>query len=354
MTLSQLTDLSGDYERPETDCTISINNESRFEQIAGEVFRNLVFLFLSVIPMTCILISHSIIHGALFGEGVFSLICKTIGIVYLLWFVYDMNTPLQGQHRGWCAQSTLYRFCCDQIKRQFDHTLVASPDTEKILRSEYKSKIYCCHPHGLLSYGTIISFGSSEPVFGRWVTTVTLNIQFFLPIWRDLIIGAGFCASEKRAIRSVLRDGRDLAVVVGGARETGKMAPNIIEVFIKNRRGIFELALQEGSSLVPVIHFGENELYAQFKRPWLERIQIKILKLTSLFPIVFYGRYGIFPFKVKLTTVFGDPIHVGRSRERPSEEEIANLRDAYIEKLKTLHEKYKHLRPGKPSTLIIN
>ena len=68
-------------------------------------------------------------------------------------------------------------------------------------------------------------------------------------------------------------------------------------------------ALYFSAQLVPVYCFGENELFNQAQHPWLRMIQDKVRALSSVAPIMFYGRgfftsdFGIMPFRVPMNTV---------------------------------------------------
>ena len=50
-------------------------------------------------------------------------------------------------------------------------------------------------------------------------------------------------------------------IAVGGATESLYSAPGTMDLVLHRRTGFVRVALQTGASLVPVINFGENELY---------------------------------------------------------------------------------------------
>ena len=79
-----------------------------------------------------------------------------------------------------------------------------------------------------------------------------------------------------------------------------------MDLIILKRKGFARMSLITGAPLVPVIGFGENELYRIIKSKWLypfERITKKILKM----PIpIFWGRtpfVPLFPRRIPLITV---------------------------------------------------
>jgi hypothetical protein len=58
-----------------------------------------------------------------------------------------------------------------------------------------------------------------------------------------------------------------VTVVVGGAEESTIASPGGIDLVLEKRKGFVREAIMSGASLVPVLAFGENDLYATFKYP---------------------------------------------------------------------------------------
>lgn len=91
------------------------------------------------------------------------------------------------------------------------------------------------------------------------------------------------------------------------------------------RRGFVRLALQHGASLVPVFHFGENDLYVQASSPWLRRLQTWIISVVGFTVPLFRGRgifqydWGVLPRRVPLHTVMGTCPALGLTRVRVAE-----------------------------------
>lgn len=50
-------------------------------------------------------------------------------------------------------------------------------------------------------------------------------------------------------------------IAIGGATESLYSTPATMDLVLRRRTGFVRVALQTGASLVPVINFGENELY---------------------------------------------------------------------------------------------
>ena len=95
--------------------------------------------------------------------------------------------------------------------------------------------------------------------------------------------------------------------------------PGRYDLVLKRRKGFVRCALQTGASLVPVISFGESELYTtvnqlRHNHP-IRRFQRKIEKSLGFTLPVAFGRgvflpWGLLPYPVRLNIVVGAPIDV--------------------------------------------
>ncbi|VDP70586.1 unnamed protein product [Echinostoma caproni] len=220
------------------------------------------------------------------------------------------------------------------------------------------------HPHGIFGVGAFVNFGTEATGFSRkfpqltpWLTT--LEINFKAPIHRDLL--QSFSASYEPLVKcthivsatyagiSYLLDpnkcgkrGNMVIVVLGGAPEALDSRPGKY-VFHTNRRyGFFKLALMTGSALVPCISFGEPNMYHQVENPpgcRLRSWQDRFTEMATFSPPIFYARMLV-PYRTPINTVVGAPIPVPLV-EKPSREQVANLKELYLENLNKLFQKYK-------------
>lgn len=75
--------------------------------------------------------------------------------------------------------------------------------------------------------------------------------------------------------------GRAITIVVGGARESLDAQPHSLRLVLKRRKGFVKLAIRTGADLVPVLAFGENDLYDQVtgtSHPTIHKTQIMVKK----------------------------------------------------------------------------
>ncbi|XP_042150127.1 2-acylglycerol O-acyltransferase 2-A-like [Ixodes scapularis] len=195
---------------------------------------------------------------------------------------------------------------------------------------------------------------------------LVLKGQFRFPIHRDLLLSTGICASTPKSIDFILGakqqdKGNAAVLVVGGAIEVLDAHPGSYRLYLSRRKGFVRKALQHGSSLVPVLSFGENELFVQASNPegtLLRRCQAWLTRRLGFAPPIFHGRgvfqysYGWLPFRKPVVTVVGAPLEVAKI-EDPSDEEVDALHEKYTIALSRLFEDHKDLYAAPGAQLCI-
>lgn len=152
-------------------------------------------------------------------------------------------------------------------KERVDDSAEESKNTNSSNGSNY---IFCYHPHGILFWGVIGALlGFTRPDFrfrGKTLTelnmrlaTINFNVQF--PILRDLCKRIGCIAVTWQSLNAALSKGLNVFLVPGGAQESIYALPGTFKVMLKRRRGFVRLALKQGLPLVPIIAYGENDMF---------------------------------------------------------------------------------------------
>ncbi|KAH8432553.1 diacylglycerol acyltransferase type 2A [Aspergillus melleus] len=146
--------------------------------------------------------------------------------------------------------------------------------------------------------------------------------------------------------------GRAITIVIGGARESLDALPSSLRLVLKRRKGFIKLAIRTGADLVPVLAFGENDLYEQVRsdqHPLIHKLQM-LIKHTMGFTIPLFHARGVFnydvglmPYRRSLNIVVGRPIQVRQERDRSriDDDYINSLHDQYVSELKRLWEQWK-------------
>lgn len=301
---------------------------TRRRQSLAAFFLSLYFM----IPATICAISASV-YFLFMG----SMVVKALIICYFTFaFVLD-TSPKAGSRRAFLRDMKwIWSHACDF----FPITLIKTAELDP-----NKSYVMGYHPHGIISVGAMCSFATEGAMTRSLVKTnkkateeekemrgfsslfpgierrlVTLPTNFQTPLIREYILSMGCCDSSKETFRNVLArnggKGNALVVVVGGAAESMLVHPGCMELMLKSRRGFVREAIIANASLVPVIAFGENDLYEVFELEshWMRSVQERFKKLTGAALPIFKGRsiffkdFGLMPQRKPIHVVVGAPL----------------------------------------------
>ena len=243
----------------------------------------------------------------------------------------------------------------NHIRDYFPIRLVKTCDIEP-----NRSYVFGYHPHGVISMGALVNFASYATRFdekfpGLNVHVLTLASNFMMPFLREWILGMGLCDASRQTCGTILRKGGGecILLAVGGAEESLDAHPGTYRLTLKNRKGFVRVALKAGASLVPVMSFGENELWTALPNPDGSKVRNfqesmkRLLKFT--FPII-HGRgifnynFGLMPFRRPIHSVVGEPILIDSPCDVTTDEgrrRVDEVHALYISKLKELFETHK-------------
>ena len=166
--------------------------------------------------------------------------------------------------------------------------------------------IFGYHPHGIISHGAFAAFatealGFSQMFPGITNTLLTLDSNFRIPLYRDYALRMGLASVSRESCENILSKGgrngegmgRAITIVVGGARESLDAKPYTLRLVLKRRKGFVKLAIRTGADLVPVLAFGENDLYDQFDaagHPYVHKAQLLVKKFMGFTIPLFHAR----------------------------------------------------------------
>ena len=222
--------------------------------------------------------------------------------------------------------------------------------------------IFGYHPHGIISHGAFVAFatealGFSQLFPGITNTLLTLDSNFRVPLYRDYALRMGLASVSRESCENLLSKGgpnkegmgRAITIVVGGARESLDAQPHSLKLVLARRKGFVKLAIRTGADLVPVLAFGENELYEQLQpdqHPGVHRIQLLVKKFMGFTVPLFHARgifnydVGMMPYRRPLNVVVGRPLMVQQQR-KPEDSYVEKLHGEYVEELTRLWNEWK-------------
>jgi 2-acylglycerol O-acyltransferase 2 len=199
--------------------------------------------------------------------------------------------------------------------------------------------IFMWHPHGVFPSSIYFHTQTQITNWPKHLKTkgvVFSNLQW-LPFTTEMFQESNIIPSDYYPMKKALETS-SISLLPGGMREM------LYEdtVILEKRRGIFKLALETGTPLVPVLSKGEAELCKAMKIP--DIIQDTLKPFDACIPIPTWKTFtkimGITqnPLKDPIYTVIGEPIQVQKIEE-PSEQDIVELKQKYIEALKKMYKK---------------
>ncbi|KLT44580.1 diacylglycerol acyltransferase [Cutaneotrichosporon oleaginosum] len=285
----------------------------------------------------------TVFYGSLF----FSKWLRPLAVIYAVWFIVVDRAWRHkgGRRKDWVRRSAFWRYFADY----YPITTVKEAD----LPADRKY-VFAYHPHGIISMGAACTFATEATGFsslfpGVTCHLLTLDANFWIPLYRDILMGMGLASVSKRSCRSILKMGRSICIVIGGASESLYAYPGTNNLTLKKRLGFIKIAIREGANLVPVYGFGENDIYELLpneKGTMTYKFQ-KWFQGTFGFTVPFFhGRgvftynYGLMPHRRPVTVVVGAPIPV-KQIEKPTDEEVQAVHNQYIEALQALWDKHK-------------
>lgn len=226
--------------------------------------------------------------------------------------------------------------------------------------------IFGYHPHGIISHGAFAAFATEALGFadlfpGITNTLLTLDTNFRVPLYREYALAMGLASVSRESIENLLSKGghngegmgRAVTIVIGGARESLDAKPHSLRLVLKSRKGFVKLAIRTGADLVPVLAFGENELYEQVdsvEHPWIHKMQMVIKKAMGFTVPLFHARgifnydVGLLPYRRNVNVVMGRPIKVVQQGGRDGKVDEAYLdqvHQQYTDELLWLWNEYK-------------
>jgi 2-acylglycerol O-acyltransferase 2 len=187
----------------------------------------------------------------------------------------------------------------------------------------------------------------------------TISFNVFFPVLREVAIGIGCCQVSWAALNNILSRGKNLFIIPGGARESIYAHQGTFNILLRHTRGFIRLAMKQGVPLVPVLSFGENDMYRLLETEpgsVLDEVEKTYERFFGFTVPIFYGRViwnvpTIMPIRNPIHIVVGKPIPVpkfeGIFRSEQGAALVEELYQKYVRGLKSLYYEHEHLWKNK-------
>jgi 2-acylglycerol O-acyltransferase 2 len=222
--------------------------------------------------------------------------------------------------------------------------------------------IFGYHPHGIISHGAFAAFatealGFSQLFPGITNALLTLDSNFRYPIYREYALRLGMASVSRESCENILSKGgqngegmgRAITIVVGGASESLDARPGVIKLVLRRRKGFVKMAIRTGADLVPVLAFGENDIYDQVdteSHPYIHRFQMLVKKFLGFTVPIFHARgvfnydVGMMPYRRPINIVVGRPVRVVQD-QHPDNDYINQVHQQYVDELMRIWDEHK-------------
>lgn len=222
-----------------------------------------------------------------------------------------------------------------------------------------KSYIYLWNPHKIIPLGSFLSICSEEfrekMKEKKKIYNVCHDLVFYFPILSTCLDIFDFQTCKKTQIEDILHKDQSVGLWLGGVKEMNIKHHEWEDyVYVLERKGIFQIAIEKGIDIIPTYTFGEVNTYENEFEIWNHVIGGYSVAIPSIKTITneFMNLFKVFREKPDYYTVIGKPIQVMK-KEKAELDDIHELKMKYIESLEELYMKYRNVRYSFPRNLRI-
>ena len=223
----------------------------------------------------------------------------------------------------------------DHTKKNINESFLINGECERDLA------IYVFHPHSIFAVSQLLHTGTTITDWpDKNTKAVSHSYIFNIPLVKDFV-NSMCISSEYSIMKDTLKRGSSISVSLGGMSESEYLNENTLTFIVKKRKGIFKMALETGVPIIPVITYGETNIFKNGKYTFIEYINyilgihLSLPTLQSLYNwFIIYKR----PLDTKIKTYIGEPVDVEQI-DNPSKRDIREVRKRYIHALRELYTK---------------
>ena len=223
-------------------------------------------------------------------------------------------------------------------------------------------------PHGIFPFGLAFSCLPERGYVNTWgpFRPVVATATKLFPFVRTLISWMGGVDASRSAVSRAISDNPRIGISPGGIAEMFEtfpkpgFHPNDEAALLKDRTGMFKLALQHKLPIIPVYCFGATKMFRRVQLPHFIETLSRLFKISLC---LFFGKLGLpIPFRQRLMYVMGraiwPPLADGEdwsTLERDDlNQRVNNMHDAFCDEIMRIFDRNKeHYGWGHKSLRIV-
>lgn len=213
--------------------------------------------------------------------------------------------------------------------------------------------IFAGFPHGVFPVSELLCISLMLRIWPKLrVYSICASSVFKVPVWRHILCWTGARPATAQDFRALLQRG-SVSLVPGGIAEMFLWEQDREAIKIMDRKGFVRIAVESGTPIVPVYHFGNSKLFSWVAPNWLEWV-CRRSRVAVGYP---KGRWGtLMPCNAPLMMAVGGPIHVPHivPGAEGFDEAVQVAHEQLVKALVELYDKYKGLYGWQDRELVVN
>lgn len=225
--------------------------------------------------------------------------------------------------------------------------------------------MYAFVPHGIFPFGLAFSClpqRGYENTWGLFRPVVATATRLF-PLVRTFIAWMGGVDASRNAVSSALSEpggssSRRLGISPGGIAEMFETFPksgyhkNDEAALLKDRNGLFKLAVKHNIPVIPVYCFGATKMFRRVQLPYFLETLSRALRISLC---ILYGKMGLpVPFRQRLMYVIGRTIWPSISNngvDADFDDQVKQMHKAFCKEIIRVFDRNKEHYGWKDKTL---
>jgi len=283
------------------------------------------FFILLIVP----LLSYLAFYGSWIARGILTaLIILTV-------------LPLDHEPKISFIKSFLFKYWCEYFEVTYDNTTISGENALK----QGEKYLFLEFPHGIFPMGQVLSlYKVDEAIPNQMICGIGADAIFTFPIMRQFMAWLGTVPANRKNIKKLFDQGKQVAVIPGGIAEMFIVNQEKESIYFMKRQNTIKTAIQQGANIVPLFFFGNTKLFKVAGQSGSDSFLSRMSRKFKTSVIFFYGRHFLpfCPFRHPIKFATGDVVRV-EQKDDPTDEEVKEVQQRVVA---SVHKLYNERKPA--------